>query len=173
MRIAPALAILIVSSCSGGSTSQQPATIPSNQTPPTAGNEPPAAPAGLTNEVCAQRADDFGTVRLQADQVALRRGTGVKTFAELVATREAPIEVCMPQGERAWLKSVACVGAPQTPPSASEPAAPAPSPTFNRQGSVGAGGTCGSIIDLYVVNCPEKQYEVFMDMYMCPPGEGK
>jgi hypothetical protein len=160
MRNAPALVILILSSCFGGSSSQ-PATLPSNQTPPpsTAGTAPPAAPTGLAKEVCAQRATEFGAVPLQADQVALRRGTGVKTFADLKSTREEPIEVCMPQGERGWITSVTCSDGSK--PSAS-----------GRSGSVGAGGVCGSIIDLYTVTCPEKEYEVFMDMYMCPPGEG-
>jgi hypothetical protein len=159
MRNAPALVILVVSACSGGSTSQQP-TIPSNQTPPPpTGSEPPTTPSGLSKEVCAQRASEFGAIPLRADQVALRRGTGAKTFADVRSTREDPIEVCMPQGERAWLKSVAC--ADGSAPSAS-----------GRSGSVGAGGACGSIVDLYTVTCPEQQYEVFMDMYMCPPGEG-
>jgi len=99
-------------------------------------------------------------VPLREDQVALRRGTGAKTFADIVTTKETPIEVCMPGGQRAWLGSVSCIDG--TKPTGS-----------GRSGSVGPGGTCGSIIDLYMVTCPEKQYEVFMDMYMCPPGEGQ
>jgi hypothetical protein len=157
MRNAPALVILVVSACSGGSTSQAP-TLPSNQPPPATTDQAPPA-TGLTKEVCAQRADELGPIPLQANQVALRHGTGVKTFAELASSREAPIEVCGPRGEVAWIKSVTC--ADSSVPSAS-----------GRSGSVGPGGVCGSIIDLYTVTCPEKQYEVFMDMYMCPPGEG-
>jgi hypothetical protein len=121
------------------------------------GSQPPA-PVGLSNDVCRQRSDDFGPVPLRAEQVALRRGTGVKKLADIVSTREAPIEVCMPDGERAWLEATSCGDGSK--------------PAFQRTGSIGPGGTCGSVIDLYAVTCPEKQYEVFMDMYMCPPGKG-
>jgi hypothetical protein len=116
------------------------------------------APAGLTKDVCAQRADELGPVKLREDQVALRRGTGATKVSEIATSKAAPIEVCMPAGERAWLSSVACDDGTK--------------PAFQRSGSVGPGGTCGSILDLYMVKCSDKQHEVFMDMYMCPPGEG-
>jgi hypothetical protein len=41
----------------------------------------------------------------------------------------------------------------------------------SRVGNTGTGGRCGTIIDLYAVPCPDKQYEVYMDMYHCLPGE--
>ena len=147
---------LVLLGCGGSSA--PPPQPPTNTSPDlTAQGQPPAAPAGLTADVCTQKKDDFGPVELRAEQVALRRGTGVTKFADLASTRETPIEVCMPGEQRAWLSSVACSDG-----STNVPA--------QRSGSVGPGGTCGSIIDLYVVTCPEKQYEVFMDMYMCPPG---
>jgi len=37
-----------------------------------------------------------------------------------------------------------------------------------RAGSVGQGGRCGSIIDHYVVACPEAKYDIFIDAYICP-----
>jgi hypothetical protein len=140
-----------------GGSAPAPQTPPPSNTLP-AGQQPPAAPAGLTQEVCAQKPDEFGAVKLRDDQVALRRGTGVQKLSDLASTREAPIEVCSPAGQRAWLSSVTCAGG-------EKPAG------VQRSGSVGPGGTCGSIIDLYMVGCPEKQYEVFMDMYMCAPNE--
>lgn len=147
--------IVLLIGCGGSSPApQQPQPQPA---PPP--QVQPAAPAGLTADVCAQKDDDFGPVKLREDQVALRRGTGVTRFADLVSTRETPIEVCSPREQRAWLGSVACNDGP-------------PKAAPQRSGSVGPGGTCGSIIDLYLVDCPEKQYEVFMDMYMCPPGQG-
>ncbi|MFO8072433.1 MAG: hypothetical protein R6V85_11220 [Polyangia bacterium] len=33
----------------------------------------------------------------------------------------------------------------------------------------GAPRRCGRIVDLYVVPCPEKDYEIYMDMYHCSP----
>ena len=149
--------VMLVVGCGGSSPTPQTTPV-SNQTtqqPPTT----PPAPTGLTKEVCAQRGEEFGPVPLREDQVALRRGTGVKTFADLASSKDAPIEVCMPDGEHDWIKSVTCAGG-ATPSSSA------------RSGSVGPGGVCGSIVDLYIVKCPEKEYEVFMDMYMCPPGLG-
>jgi hypothetical protein len=40
-----------------------------------------------------------------------------------------------------------------------------------RVGNVGPTGRCGAIVDQYEVRCPEKTYEIFIDMYHCGPGE--
>ena len=150
--------ILVLAACGGSST---PPTTPPPQQPlaNTAPETPPAGPPevlpGLDASVCAQRADSFGPVPLNEAQLAQRRGTGATRFDLVVTTKEAPIEVCMPPGQRAWLATVSCKDG--TRPTSAQ-----------RGGSVGAGGSCGSIIDLYEVVCPEKTYEVYMDMYMCP-----
>jgi hypothetical protein len=149
--------VLVAIGCGGSSKAPQPPVQPDG--PTIQNTPPPATPTGLTKEVCAQRADDFGPVPLRAEQVALRRGTGAKRITDVPSTKDAPIEVCMPGGQREWLASVTC-------PDESKPT------NAQRAGSVGPGGTCGSIIDRYVVTCPDKEYEVFMDMYMCPPGAG-
>ena len=148
--------VLVVIGCGGSSKPppQQPPQPPVGQPPVEA-----TASAGLTKEVCAQRADEFGPVPLRTEQVALRRGTGATRLSDVPSSKDAPIEVCMPGGEQEWLGSVTC-------PDGSK------SMGAKRSGSVGPGGTCGSIIDLYLVACPDKEYEVFMDMYMCPPGQG-
>jgi hypothetical protein len=36
-----------------------------------------------------------------------------------------------------------------------------------RVGNVGKGGSCGSIVDLYEVPCPEGTYKIFIDAYVC------
>lgn len=36
-----------------------------------------------------------------------------------------------------------------------------------RVGSVGPGGVCHNILDLYEIPCPEKTYEVYVDIYVC------
>lgn len=148
--------LLVVGFGCGGST-PPPQPPPSNAVPTA---ETPATPtSGLTKEVCSQRKDELGPVALRADQVELRRGTGAKTFAEITTSKSAPIEVCMPPGEQEWLASVTCSDGSK--------------PTeIRRSGSVGPGGTCGSILDLYNVTCPDTRYEVYMDMYMCPPDAG-
>lgn len=163
--------MILLVACSGSSTSQQP-TVPTNPPPATATTPPPSTPEpttatppsvaaapGLTKDVCGQRKSEFGPIALRDEQVGMRRGSGVKTFADVASSQQAPIEVCMVAGEHAWLKGVTCT----------DGSAPSNS---GRSGSVGMGGACNSIIDLYMVTCPEKQYEVYMDMYMCPPGKG-
>lgn len=74
------------------------------------------------------------------------------TLTEEGATRETAVAVCMPAGERAWIEARRC--------------ADGTAPVYARVGSVGAGPD-GHILDLYEVKCPEKSWEVFMDMYHC------
>ncbi|MGE0870359.1 MAG: hypothetical protein AB7P03_17470 [Kofleriaceae bacterium] len=40
-----------------------------------------------------------------------------------------------------------------------------------RSGSVGPGGRCNSIIDLYKVGCPDGDVSVYIDVYMCAADE--
>jgi hypothetical protein len=70
-----------------------------------------------------------------------------------LGSRENPIRVNMPPGERAYLARLRC----------SDGAAP----TFNREGS-GGGGAFGSIVDIYDVRCANgepRQSTIWMDMY--------
>jgi hypothetical protein len=39
----------------------------------------------------------------------------------------------------------------------------------SRDGWVGRGGRCNSILDRYSVRCPEATYQVHVDRYVCPP----
>ncbi len=139
----------------GGST-PPPAPPPSNVAPPAPSTPPPAT--GLAKSVCQQRGDTFGPVTLTAEQAALRRGASAMKFADITTTKALPIEVCNPGGQMAWLRKVTCADGSLA-------------SSTNRSGNVGPGGLCDSIIDLYVAVCPEKPYEVYMDMYMCGPGE--
>jgi len=91
-------------------------------------------------------------------------------------TKEQAIEVCLPQGERAFLADLRC--------------ADGSTPTFERSGSVGSrnpipagagfdlsmmdptvpvpeGQPDTHTVDLYVVQCPDGDHELYLDMYHC------
>ena len=70
-----------------------------------------------------------------------------------LGSRNNPVRVEMPPGERAYLRRLRC--------------ADGRAPAFSRTGSVGI-GVYGNILDAYRVNCGEArpgQVDVYMDMY--------
>jgi hypothetical protein len=70
-----------------------------------------------------------------------------------LGSRENPVRVCGPMGERAYLARLRC--------------ADGQAPRIGRRGSVGA-GPFGSILDLYPLDCGSAapgQTELHMDMY--------
>lgn len=68
-----------------------------------------------------------------------------------LGSRENPIRVNMPPGERRYLSKLRCPDGEQ--------------PQFERAGSVGI-GPYGNILDLYPVRCNgQEPVEVYMDMY--------
>lgn len=83
--------------------------------------------------------------------------TGPK-LSQTPSSKAAPIEVCMPGGEMEWIFNAQCDDG-------TNPFATLDAAYEARAGSVGAGGRNGNVLDLYEVRCPEKTYEVFMDMY--------
>ena len=167
------LLFLTMAACGGSSpASDTTPSAPANTAPP-ASEAPPAAdtaappadqPSWSDTSVCAQRSDQFGPITLTAQQATGRYGHGSTRFDQVMSSKERPVEVCGPPGELDWLFATSCADG-------SHPFADRSSAHAARRGSVGGGGRCGSIIDDYVVPCPEKTYEIFMDMYMCGPGE--
>jgi len=99
----------------------------------------------------------LGAVNLSAEDAARRFGLGVTRLSAVTTSLKEPIEVCGPPGQRAWLTLAKCDDGSTA--------------DFSRDGSVGSGGRCAGIIDRYLAKCPETEYEVFMDMYMCGPDE--
>lgn len=68
-----------------------------------------------------------------------------------LGSRENPVRVIMPTGQRAYLSRLRCVAGD--------------APTFARTGSMGA-GPFGGIIDLYAVKCVDQDaVDIYMDMY--------
>jgi hypothetical protein len=121
-----------------------------------------AASQAASGRTCGEAR--FGQINLDADQAAKRYGQGVTKLSAAPTSMDQPIEVCGIGGEQRWLFASRCDdgSAPFTDPEKVGGA---------RAGSMGSGGRCASTIDKYEVKCPEKTYEVFMDMYMCGPGE--
>jgi hypothetical protein len=87
-----------------------------------------------------------------------RRGANAKTYRDADSSKEQPVEVCGIPAARDWLTKTRC-------PDGSE------GEQQGRVGSVGQGGRCGTIIDKYKVGCPDGVLNVFVDIYMCGPGE--
>lgn len=126
-----------------------------------AGQREQAAAAG-----CMMRDDNSRA--LTAEQADARRGAKDTHFADTTSSAAEPIEVCGVKGELEWLTHVQCADG-------SHPFGD------DKQRAHGARigstmgpstGACGAApLDKYAVTCPEKSYEVYMNMYMCGPGE--
>jgi hypothetical protein len=84
--------------------------------------------------------------------------------AEVKSSRARPVEVCGFGGQMAWLLKLTC-------PDGSSPYADADEAAKARTGSAGLGGRCETPLDRYVIVCPDGEYEIFMDLYHCLPGE--
>ena len=112
--------------------------------------------------VCGE--EGVGTIRLDQAEADGRYGLGATTFPTSPSTLEKPIEVCGLIGEVMWLTQVRCDDG-------SSPFSSLDQAHSARTGSEVSGGRCKSAIDRYQVTCPESTYEVFMDFYMCGPGE--
>jgi hypothetical protein len=90
-----------------------------------------------------------------------RNGAGVTVFRNARSTKEAPVEMCGVGAATEWLATLRCDDG-------SQPIKSVDDAEHARPGSVGPGGRCHSIIDRYLVPCPEQRYEIFMDAYICP-----
>ncbi len=91
-----------------------------------------------------------------------RWGWQWEEFGQVRSSPQVPVEVCRARGQCEWLLDLTCEDG-------SNPFRGLEDAHAHRVGSVGPGGRCGKIIDLYVVPCPEKDYEIYMDMYHCSP----
>jgi hypothetical protein len=163
------ISIIFVFAAAACGGSQKPAP---NTTPPpgNTGGDTTTAPAssGATwtddASMCANHPDELGAWNLTQEQMGKRFGTGVTALASITTSQQHPIEVCGVPAENTWLAASTCADGshPYPDPSAVE---------ASRAGNTGEGGRCGGIIDLYKATCPEKTYDVYIDMNLCGPGE--
>lgn len=92
---------------------------------------------------------------------ARRKGAGLVHYGEARSSKDDPVAVCGIPAEMDWLMSLTCDDG-------SHPFANRDQAHAARVGNVGPGGSCGSIIDLYEVPCPEGTHAIYMDAYVCP-----
>lgn len=89
-----------------------------------------------------------------------RNGAQVTRFREARSTKADPIEMCGVTAATHWLTTLRCDDS-------SQPIKSVDDAEQARPGNVGQGGHCHSMIDRYVVPCPEARYELFIDAYVC------
>ncbi|HEY3352239.1 MAG TPA: hypothetical protein VGQ83_03255 [Polyangia bacterium] len=169
MRASALTVVLVLLGCGG--------QYPPPAAPPAAGPPPGAAPPGSAAPVVAAPADDlsqplpcpvdpstlgYGHVTWPAGSEAQRWGHGVTQVAAARTSKARPIEVCQVRGQLQWLMRLSC-------PDGTRPYPDPRTAHRSRAGNVGPGGRCGRIVDRYVVPCPDRTYEVFMDLYHCTP----
>jgi hypothetical protein len=98
-----------------------------------------------------------------------RRGLGDRLFSDTVSTLEKPIEVCGLRGELQWLTRATCADGSR--PWGRDMRKAHEARSGSSSGAARCGDPFGPMVDLYEVPCPEKRYEVYIDMYECGPGE--
>lgn len=118
------------------------------------------AAAGPTLDDCA-RPDPYSPVTIAPSELGERNWAGVTRVGELQASADRPVEVCGVQEQLDFLMALECADG-------SNPYTSRDQAHASRVGNVGPGGRCGSIIDLYVMPCPEGQQQIHMDLYVCP-----
>lgn len=116
--------------------------------------------AGPEYRTCEQ-SDVYAPVGLPRAEWEKRHGAGITRYDQIVTSPAQPVEVCGLEAQREWLVAATCADG-------SRPFADAQAASDARQGNVGAGGRCGSVIDHFVVPCPERAYDVYVDAYVCP-----
>jgi hypothetical protein len=126
--------------------------------------EAPVPPLPPEGQLACARPDEFGPVLVPLGAYRARTGVGIGRLSELTTTKERPLEEC---GLRTVLIRLATLRCNDGSNPFGDDLRQAHA---SRAGNVGPGGRCDSIIDRYVVKCPEAAYDVFADMYFCAPG---
>jgi hypothetical protein len=116
-------------------------------------------PSSPTKRACG----DEGTtpIEVDADAWEARRGADTKRFAQVATSTSEPIEVCGIEGEVEWMKRVTCNDG-------SNPYESLAEINESRDSWVERGGRCNSVLDRYTVHCPEAEYTIHVDRYLCP-----
>lgn len=163
MRIPVALvAILTTAGCATGSAGGPASSVPTQN-----GSSQGVTDSGppTDDDVLVGRcSSEWGPTVLPDALAEARRGSSTARFSELQSSTDQAVQVCDVRGQVEWLTRVRCDDG-------SNPFASLEAAHESRTGNVGPGGPCGHIIDLYEVPCPERTYEVYMDLYVCAQSE--
>lgn len=130
--------------------------------PQPVGDPPPRTEVSEASEssIPCERPEEYGPVVVDVALYGKRRGASASRFSEIVSQKAEAIEACGVRGSLQELLRLRCDDG-------SNPFKSAEQAHSSRSGNVGPGGRCGSIVDLYRVPCPEKTYDVYIDMYIC------
>ncbi len=121
---------------------------------------PPAAKIDAKKD-CA-RADAYSEIHAREEVYQGRYGSSATHYSQLQTTLQRPLEECGLQSALEHLSQLACDNETQ-------PFATLESAHNARKGSMGSGGRCASIVDVYEIVCPESRYLIHVDMYFCGP----
>lgn len=168
MKRAVALGIMTIAACGGAQRSSPPApTERAAGAPETAGeivaDPPPAEGEPAPAIECAPPPGGYGAMTVMREIYDTRTGARATKFSELRSTQQRPLEECGIDIVLDRLATLTCDDG-SNPFGGNRATA-----HDSRAGNMGPGGRCGSIIDLYEVTCPEGSYQVYADMYFCPP----
>ena len=172
IQLATALGALTIIIGCGGAPGEE-TTTPHSQTTPPATDAQPRDGVTTSNVdlgrpfACLVDPDSLGlmgTIPWTSERASQRWGHGLYQFSMVKSSKEVPVEICGANDSYKYISELACDDGFH-PFSSVEQARDA------RVGSMGPGGSCGRIIDLYLARCPEGQYEIYVDMYHCAEGE--
>lgn len=116
---------------------------------------------------CRRRPD--GSFDLTAEDMLARRGLGDRVFGETPSTVQSPIQVCGLRGQLEWLTRLTCADGSR--PWGKDFQKAHNARTGSTMGYPRCPGDIGNMVDHYKAPCPEKQYDVYIDLYECGPGE--
>ena len=127
-------------------------------------NSPGGGPSGGDSSECNSGEGPMDPNIMSDAAWAQRPIARASRFSDLSTSKERPAKTCGAGDSYSALAQLTCDDG-------SHPFATAIDAGDARVGNVGPGGQCGSIIDLYEVDCNEGKHEVFVDMYWCREGQ--
>lgn len=105
-----------------------------------------------------------GPVAITAEKAKMRYGSRLHRLATAYISQSRPVEVCGTRAQYEWLRESKCANG-------HSPVASIKHFREASRGLVNVQGQCSSKIDRFMLSCPEKQYNVFLDGNMCGPDD--
>lgn len=156
------LVVLITWGCASSPTPVEDDLAPVEETPAEEETVEEEVAEASAERTC-NRPEMFGPVMVTEAEYQARYGGGETRYSAVPTSMERPVEACGVPRSQAWLAAATCDDG-------SRPFGHPGEVAGARVGSMGQGGLCGSILDLYEVPCPEATYEVYVDIYVCAEG---
>lgn len=113
---------------------------------------------------CTAQREDYA-IEVDAARAAIRRGHGDQKFSDRRSSPDQPIEVCGYAQQYAWLARMACDDG-------THPVADRGDTSATRGSTAVPIDDCLVMMDVWTVPCPEAEYTVVINQYVCTPDEG-